>query len=462
MKYISTRGQANQLNFQDVLLSGLARDGGLYVPQQWPEISFNELESFVGLSYHEIAIRVMKPFVGNTFPEDKFRSMVYDAYSEFEDVNVCPISAIAEDHYLLELFHGPTMAFKDIAMQLIGQMFDYTQAKQNSRVTIIAATSGDTGSAAMSAFSRCDYADVFIFFPKGRISEVQRRQMTTIGRPNIHPIAITGDFDDCQALVKQMFNDFKFRDQVRLTGVNSINWARVLCQIVYYFVSAVALGAPKQKISFSVPTGNFGDIFAGYVAKKMGLPIDKLVLATNENDILHRALQTGAYEKRGVMQTMSPSMDIQVASNFERILFDTCERQPEQVVELMDKLARDGHFALNSKILNRMRSDFSSCSVTESQTAATIKDISQSLHKLVCPHTAVGIFAAEKMKSINSKMITLATAHPAKFPEAVKSCTGVTPELPKKYYDIYTKEENLTCASTDLTEIKQIICERIL
>ena len=461
MKYISTRGQAKELSFQEVLLSGLARDGGLYIPKKWPTMSHDDLESLVGLNYKETAVKVMTPFIGEAFSRASFKKMVDAAYSQFNNADVCPLIEISDTHFLLELFHGPTMAFKDVAMQLIGQMFDSSLTTVKSRVTIVAATSGDTGSAAMSAFSESKYADIFVLFPNGRISEVQRRQMTTIGRPNIHPIAVNGDFDECQSLVKQMFNDFKFRDQVRLTGVNSINWARVMCQTAYYFSSAIALGALKEKVCFSVPTGNFGDIFAGYVAKKMGLPIDKLVIATNENDILHRALETGVYEKKGLRQTMSPSMDIQIASNFERIIFDICDGDSDQVIHLMEKLTRDGKFILNPELLKRLRNDFMSYSVTEGETVETINAILKSHEMLVCPHTAVGINAAENIKKSGSKMITLATAHPAKFPNAVKNASGVIPKLPKKHADIFSKGENLTYAPNSLVEIQKIISERI-
>ncbi len=461
MRYISTRGGAEELSFEDVLLKGLATDGGLYVPKVWPQISLTELEGFVGLDYQEIAYRVMKPFIDKTFSSGDFRNMINVAYSSFNHDDVCPLKELSDSHFLLELFHGPTLAFKDVAMQLIGQMFDQLLKNGNSRITVIAATSGDTGSAAMAAFKNSSYADVFILFPEGRISEVQRRQMTTMDRSNIYPIAVAGDFDDCQALVKAMFNDSQFKDKVNLTGVNSINWARVMCQITYFFYAATALGAPKETVSFSVPTGNFGDIFAGYVAKRMGLPIDRLVIATNENDILNRALETGIYRKEHLMKTMSPSMDIQVASNFERILFESLDRRGEKVNELFDKLNIDGGFVLDSETLKRLRVDFSSCSVSEERTAVTINSVLKSHGRLVCPHTAVGISAAQKFSRIGTKMITLATAHPAKFPEAAKIASNIIPPLPKNYEDIYLKKETLIQSTKNLADVKEIISERI-
>src|SRR6056297_629409 len=321
MKYVSTRGTAPALDFEETMMTGLARDGGLYVPATIPRLGAEEIAALAGKSYEEAAFEVMRPFVGETFTDAEFRGLIDTAYGGFGHDARAPLKQLQPNHFLLELFHGPTLAFKDFAMQLIGQMFQSALARRGDRVTIVGATSGDTGSAAMEAFRGLDNVDVFILYPHGRVSEVQRRQMTTVVEANAHALAMTGDFDECQARLKDMFNDFDFRDGVRLAGVNSINFARVLAQVVYYFTSAVALGAPHRKVSFCVPTGNFGDIFAGYLAKRMGLPIDKLIVATNQNDILHRALSTGAYETQGVTPSISPSMDIQVSSNFERALF---------------------------------------------------------------------------------------------------------------------------------------------
>jgi threonine synthase len=416
------------------------------------------------MSYQEIAFAVMKRFTGNTFSDEKFKEMIDSAYSDFDHKAICPMVQLSENHFLLELFHGPTLAFKDVAMQLIGQMFDYVLRKKNLRATIIAATSGDTGSAAMDAFKNSELVDLFILFPEGRVSEVQKRQMTTLGCPNIHALALDGDFDDCQALVKRMFNDHKFRKQVHLTGVNSINWARVMSQIVYYFSSAVALGAPKLKVSFTVPTGNFGDIFAAYVAQKMGLPIDRLVIASNQNDILHRTLLTGRYRKQGLVHTISPSMDIQVASNFERLLFDLYGGSSEPIKMLMQSLDQDGSFELSSKVLDKLRESFSSGSVSEEEILKTMKQVLEDFDELICPHTAVGLSVANRIRKNDSgsPMITLATAHPAKFSNVVIQSTGVTPALPKRYDDLFSKNEVVTYVKNDLNEIKTIISERIL
>ena len=465
MRYISTRGEAEESTFEDVLLSGLAKDGGLYVPKTWPTIEHRELESFAQMSYQEIAFSVMKKFIGDTFSDSEFVTMINQAYSDFDHKAICPLVQLSENHFLLELFHGPTLAFKDIAMQLIGQMFDHVLRKKNLRATIVAATSGDTGSAAMDAFKNSELADIFVLFPEGRVSEVQRRQMTTLGRPNIHALAVDGNFDDCQALVKQMFNDPKFRQQVNLTGVNSINWARVMAQTVYYFTTATALGAPKRKISFTVPTGNFGDIFAAYVAKKMGLPIDRLVIASNQNDILHRTLLTGVYSKKVLQQTISPSMDIQVASNFERLLFDLYEGSSKPIRMLMQKLDNAGNFSLSPEVLSKLREHFSSGTSSEEDTFKTMKQALKDFGELICPHTAVGMAVANEVRKKNGQntpMITLATAHPAKFSESVTACTGIRPALPARYHDLFSKGEVVTPVKKNLNEIKTIISERIL
>ena len=464
MRYISTRGQAEELNFEEVLLSGLAKDGGLYVPKIWPKIEEKELESFAQMSYQDIAFAVMKRFTGNTFSEDKFKQMIHSAYFDFDHKAICPLIQLSDNHFLLELFHGPTLAFKDVAMQLIGQMFDHVLRKKNLRATIIVATSGDTGAAAMAAFQDCELADVFVLFPEGRVSEVQRRQMTTLGRPNIHALALDGNFDDCQALVKQMFNDLEFRKQVNLTGVNSINWARVMSQIVYYFTTAITLGAPKQMVSFTVPTGNFGDIFAAYVAKRMGLPLDRLVIASNQNDILHRTLLTGIYSKRGLKKTISPSMDIQVASNFERLLFDLYDGSSKPVKMLMQSLDQQGDFELSSKVLKKLRESFSSGTASEEDTLQTMKQALKDFGELICPHTAVGLTVADEIRKNNrgSPMITLATAHPAKFSDAVVQSTGILPQLPKRYDDLFSRKEVVTKVKNSLKNVKTIISERIV
>ncbi len=457
MKYISTRGQAPALGFEDAMLSGLARDGGLYVPAQWPHLGADEIAAFAGLRYEEVAFRVMKPFIGDTYEDDEFRDIIARAYQGFRHEARCPIVQIGENDFLLELHHGPTLAFKDVAMQLIGQMFEASLKRRGERVTIVGATSGDTGSAAIEAFRGLDAVDVFIMFPNGRVSEVQRRQMTTPADANVHALSVDGDFDDCQALLKDMFNDFAFRDEVHLAGVNSINWARVLAQVVYYFTSAVALGAPYRKVSFTVPTGNFGDIFAGFVARRMGLPIDRLIIATNQNNILHRTLQTGAYTKQGVIPSISPSMDIQVSSNFERALFDIYDREGPAVAALMDDL-KSGAFTLSQGAQERLRLEFDSGDCSEDETLAAIATVHRMSGQIVCPHTAVGVkVAADKRISGQTPMITLATAHAAKFPDAVEQAIGLRPPLPPHMADIFARPERFSSVPRDLAKIEALI-----
>ncbi|MDC1455440.1 threonine synthase, partial [Amylibacter sp.] len=354
------------------------------------------------------------------------------------------------------LFHGPTLAFKDVAMQLIGQMFETALKRRGEKVTIVGATSGDTGSAAMEAFKGLESVDLFIMYPHGRVSEVQRRQMTTPQETNVHALAVDGDFDTCQALLKDMFNDFDFRDEVRLAGVNSINWARVLAQVVYYFTSAVAIGAPNRKISFSVPTGNFGDIFAGYVAKKMGLPIDRLIIATNQNDILHRTIKTGSHTKSEVKPSISPSMDIQVSSNFERLIFDLYQRDGSKVTELFDALKSDGTFTLSNEANKQLINEFDSGCCSDIETIQAIKKYHGSMGEILCPHSAIGVSVSEDQMG-ESPMITLATAHPAKFPDAVQKACGVIPDLPSHMADLYDRNERMTRVPADLNALEAII-----
>ena len=458
MRYISTRGQAPSLSFEEAMLTGLARDGGLYVPESWPQMSHDDIAALAGLSYEEVAFRVIKPFIGDTFSDDEFREILSKAYGSFMHDARCPLVQLGPNDFLLELHHGPTLAFKDVAMQLIGQMFEVALKRRGERVTIVGATSGDTGSAAIEAFAGLDSVDVFIMYPHGRVSEVQRRQMTTPDAANIHALAVDGDFDDCQAQLKNMFNDFEFRDDVRLAGVNSINWARVMAQVVYYFTSAVSLGAPNRKVSFTVPTGNFGDIFAGYVAKRMGLPIERLVIATNQNDILHRTLASGDHSKTGVTPSISPSMDIQVSSNFERLLFDLYDREGSAVSQLMDDLNSKGAFALSQGALDRLRGEFDSANCSEEETSATIRFAQDHYNEIVCPHTAIAIKAAAEMRGDPATpMITLATAHAAKFPDAVEAACGVRPDLPPHMAGLFDRDERVTRVANDLSAIKDII-----
>ncbi|ABV92888.1 threonine synthase [Dinoroseobacter shibae DFL 12 = DSM 16493] len=461
MRYISTRGQAPAMAFHEAMLAGLASDGGLYVPETVPTLTEAEIRAMAGLPYEEIAFRVMMPFLGNSFTEEEFRTDIATAYGGFGHDARAPLKQLGPNHFLLELFHGPTLAFKDFAMQLIGQLFQRELTRRGSRVTIVGATSGDTGSAAIEAFRGIASVDVFILYPHGRVSEVQRRQMTTPTEDNVHALALHGHFDDCQARLKDMFNDHGFRDGVRLAGVNSINWARVLAQVVYYFSAATSLGAPDRKISFTVPTGNFGDIFAGYIARRMGLPIDTLVIATNQNDILHRCLTTGAYETDAVIPSISPSMDIQVSSNFERLLFDVYDRDGAAVAQLMDELKTKGGFTLSQGALTRLREGFASGRASEDETSATITRARDTMNELLCPHSAVGVHVAEQHIEPGVPMVTLATAHPAKFPAAVEAATGVHPPLPPRMETLYERPERLTEVPNDLGALQTLIRERI-
>ncbi len=459
MRYISTRGQAPELRFEETMLTGLARDGGLYVPATLPRFSPAEIAAMAGLSYEDVAFRVMRPFIGDSFTDQEFGDIITRAYAGFGHAARAPLKQLQDNHFLLELFHGPTLAFKDFAMQLIGQLFQAALARSGKRVTIVGATSGDTGSAAMEAFRGLENVDVFILYPHGRVSDVQRRQMTTVSEANAHALAITGTFDDAQARLKDMFNDFTFRDEVRLAGVNSINFARVLAQVVYYFTAAVALGAPHRKVSFTVPTGNFGDVFAGYLAKKMGLPIERLVVATNQNDILHRALSSGEYATHGVTPTISPSMDIQVSSNFERALFDAYGRDGAAVAQLMDEL-KQGGFHISQGALEALRGDFASGRAAEDQTAAMIARARAEMGELLCPHSAVGVHVAQDFLGA-TPMVTLATAHPAKFPDAVEAATGIRPPLPPRMADLFDRPERMTRVENDLTAIETLIREAL-
>ncbi|TCP62286.1 L-threonine synthase [Rhodovulum bhavnagarense] len=460
MRYVSTRGQAPVLTFEEAMLTGLARDGGLYVPETVPHCPAREIAALAGLPYEEAALRVMRPFLGSAFGDDALEAIIERAYAGFDHPARAPLVQLGSNHFLLELFHGPTLAFKDFAMQLIGQLFQASLERSGKRITIVGATSGDTGSAAIEAFRGLDNVDVFILFPEGRVSDVQRRQMTTPTEDNVHALAVKGDFDDCQARVKDMFNDFAFRDRVGLSAVNSINWARVLAQVVYYFTSAVSLGAPHRAVRFAVPTGNFGDIFAGYIARRMGLPIEKLVIATNQNDILHRALTGGAYETHGVTPTISPSMDIQVSSNFERALFEAYGRDGAAVAQQMDALKSQGGFTISQGALETLRETYGSGRASEDETRATIRALFAATGEVLCPHSAVGVKVAQDQPASAAPMITLATAHPAKFPDAVEAATGIRPALPSRMADLFDRPERVSAVENDLAALKALIEER--
>lgn len=459
MRYISTRGQAPSLTFEEAMMTGLARDGGLYVPETVPTLGADDIAAMAGKSYEDIAFAVMRPFIGDTFTDAEFRDLIAKAYAGFGHDARAPMVQLGPNHFLLELFHGPTLAFKDFAMQIIGQMMQAALARSGKRITIVGATSGDTGSAAIEAFRGLDNVDVFIMYPHGRVSEVQRRQMTTSVEDNVHALAVEGDFDDCQGKLKEMFNDFDFRDEVGLAGVNSINWGRVLAQVVYYFSSAVSLGAPHRAVSFTVPTGNFGDIFAGFIAKQMGLPIDRLVIATNQNDILHRCMAQNDYTKQGVKPSISPSMDIEVSSNFERALFWAHDKDGAAVSALMDELKTNGTFSVSDNAMAALREHYDSGSTDEAATLATIETALARTGELLCPHSAVGVDVAERHLG-ETPMVTLATAHPAKFPDAVEKASGIRPPLPPRMADLYDRTERVTQVPNDLAALQAIIRER--
>ncbi len=458
MHYISTRGGALEASFTDVLLAALARDGGLFVPKAWPRFTPAEIAAFKGKPYADVAFAVIQPFVGGAIPDADLARMIREAYATFDAAEVAPLRKLRDGEYFLELFHGPTLAFKDVAMQLLARLMDHALAAKNDRVTIVGATSGDTGGAAVEAFRGCDRADLVILFPNGRVSDVQRLMMTTPTEPNIHAVAIEGTFDDCQAIVKALFNDHGFRDRMKLSGVNSINFARIVAQIVYYFTAAAALGAPEQKISFVVPTGNFGDIFAGYVAKQMGLPIERLVIATNVNDILARTLATGRYEIRGVVATDSPAMDIQVSSNFERLLFDAYGRDADAIRKIMSELSSGG-FAIAPEPLAAIRAVFDAGRADEAETLATIRAVHQESGYLLDPHSAVGVAVARKHK-VKPPYVMLGTAHPAKFPDAVAKAAGVRPALPARLSDLMSRKERFDVLPADVQAVARYVTER--
>lgn len=457
-RYISTRGGAPELGFCDVMLTGLARDGGLYVPVTWPQLSVETIAGFFGRPYWEVVVEIIRPFVGGEISDADLGRMANEAYATFRHPAVVPLRQMSPHQFVLELFHGPTLAFKDVAMQLISRLMDHVLAKRGQRTTIVVATSGDTGGAAVEAFAGLENVDLIVLFPHKRISEVQQRMMTTTGAANVHPLAIEGNFDDCQALVKGMFNNHRFRDATSLSGVNSINWARIVAQVVYYFTSAVAAGAPARAVDFIVPTGNFGDIFAGYVAKRMGLPVRTLRIAANVNDILARTLKTGIYEVREVHATASPSMDIQISSNFERLLFEAGKRDAASVRRLMDSLKQSGRFVLPDATLAAIREEFDAGRADETETAAAIRAAWREAGELVDPHTAVALAVADRDTTDTTvPNIVLSTAHPAKFPDAVDAACGQRPQLPAWLDGLMTKSEHMKVMKNDQAEIERFV-----
>mgnify|MGYP003670126125 CR=1 FL=1 len=462
MKYVSTRGVAPELAFDDVLLAGLARDGGLYVPAEWPHFSAADLDAMAGLSYAEIAFHVIRPFVGGVIDDDELDRMIGETYAGFGHPAVAPLKQLGSNDWLLELFHGPTLAFKDYALQLVGRLFDHVLAARGERVTIVGATSGDTGSAAIEACRDRMNIDIFILFPEGRVSPVQRRQMTTVHSPNVHAIALDGTFDDCQDQVKAMFNDAQFRDAHNLSAVNSINWVRVLAQIVYYVAAAVRLDAPRRVVSFAVPTGNFGNVLAGWAAWKCGLPVDRLVIGTNSNDILFRFFETGEMAMAGVQPTLSPSMDIQVSSNFERLLYDMLDRDGTAVREWLDDFRRTGRMSVSDVRLAGARSRFDAARLDDDGTKRVIREVYARTGELLDPHSAIGVEAGRLRRGDPAvPMVSLATAHPAKFPDAVEAATGIRPALPDHLADLLDREERMTSMPNDLAALQQFVRERV-
>ncbi len=458
MHYVSTRGEVPPTGFAEAMLAGLARDGGLYVPEAWPRLEPEAIAGFAGRSYAEVAVAVIRPFIGDSIAEADLARMAREAYGSFRHPAVAPLAQLGGNTFMLELFHGPTLAFKDLAMQLLARLMDHALAARGERRTIVVATSGDTGGAAVEAFRDRSQVDLVVLFPHGRISEVQRRMMTTATAGNVSAVAVEGTFDDCQANVKGLFNHHAFRDRVRLSGVNSINWARIVAQAVYYFTAAVSLGAPARKVAFTVPTGNFGDVYAGYVAQRLGLPIDRLVIATNVNDILTRTLSTGVYEPRDVVATTSPSMDIQVASNFERLLFDAYDRDSSAIRAVMASLQQSRRFVLSARALSNIRALFSAGRADEDEVAATIRTVRRESGNFVDPHTAVGIAVAEKeSREPAVPMVVLSTAHAAKFPDAVEAAAGVRPALPEWLSDITQRPERVTVLPVDQSAVERFV-----
>ena len=463
MKYISTRGGGQSKSFEEVILTGLAPDGGLYVPAQLPHFSRQEIASWSSLSYQELALKIISPFVDGAIPEHDLEKIIAKSYSTFRHDDIAPLVKTGDNEWILELFHGPTLAFKDFALQFLGNLLDYTLEKRQKKVVIMGATSGDTGSAAIEGCRRCKNIDIFILHPHERVSEVQRRQMTTVRADNIHNIAMHGNFDDCQNMVKASFSDQSFLpDGRQLVAVNSINWARIMAQIVYYFWASLKLGGPSQVVSFSVPTGNFGDVFAGYLAHKMGLPIEQLVIATNQNDILHRCISDNDHTTRQLEQSLAPSMDIMISSNFERLLFDLYDQDGAVITQLMSD-SKAGSMKLTDSALTRAQQLFSSYRCDDKGMVDLIRETYQDSDYLLDPHTSIGLAAArECRKSLDTPMVTLATAHPAKFPDAVKAAGyPKDPELPDHLADLFERDEYFTTLGNDPVAIQNFIADKI-
>lgn len=459
MKYRSTRGQAPELDFESVVLAGLASDGGLYVPETIPSFTMPQIAAMAELPYRELALAIMYPYMSEALSEAEAKAIIDASYDEFRHEAIAPLKQLGTDEWVLELFHGPTLAFKDFALQFLGRLVDFLLQRRDERVVVLGATSGDTGSAALAGCRGRERMQSFILYPHGRVSEVQRRQMTTMREANVHNIALEGTFDDCQDIVKALFADAAFRQSHHLVAVNSINWARILAQIVYYFYAALRLGAPARAVSFSVPTGNFGDIFAGYIAKRMGLPIHQLIIATNRNDILTRCLESGTYGMQSVVPTISPSMDIQISSNFERLLFDLYAHDGDQLREMMLAFRQTRSMALSPHAHAQLKRDFAACRVDDEATRETIRTLYHNTGELLDPHTAIGVSAARQCREGSAPIVTLATAHPAKFPDAVQQASGVHPGLPEHLADLFEREERFSVQPNDADAIRQFIAE---
>ncbi len=452
MRYLSTRGASPSLAFDEVLLTGLARDGGLFLPETWPQL---DLERLTGLDYPTLATRVMQPFLGGRIAEADFARLVQESYAGFGHKAVAPLVEIDSRLWLMELFHGPTLAFKDVALQLLGRLYDHVLGKRGQRVTIVGATSGDTGSAAIEACRDRPAIDIFILHPEGRTSEVQRRQMTTVLSPNVRNIAIKGSFDDCQDLVKGLFADPSFRDEMHLAAVNSINWGRIMAQIVYYIAAALALGAPKRRVAFAVPTGNFGNVYAGYAARAMGLPVEKLIVGSNRNDILTRFIATGTMKTGAVHPTLSPSMDIQVSSNAERLLFDLFGRDGARLTRAMQQFRQSGELTLDAAQHKRLTGVFAGRRLDDEETLAAMKALHAETGHMIDPHSAIGLAASRAVNlDPDVAVVALGTAHPAKFPDAVEKATGQRPPLPPALADLYNRPERFTVLANDLSALK--------
>jgi threonine synthase len=460
MDYVSTRGSAPSLDFEGATLAGLASDGGLYVPRIWPTLAADEIASLAGKSYVETAVTVMRPFVAGSLSDDELRSLCTQAYGNFSHDAVTPLVQLDHQNWLLELFHGPTLAFKDVALQLLGLLFEKFLSKSDKHLTIIGATSGDTGSAAIDGVAGREKIDIFMLHPVGRVSDVQRRQMTTVLAPNVYNIAIEGSFDDAQAIVKSLFNDRDFSGRFDLAAVNSINWARLMAQVVYYFYAAVRLGAPERRVAFSVPTGNFGDVFAGYVASKMGLPIERLIVATNVNDILHRALTSGDYSCGIVTATATPSMDIQVSSNFERLLFDLSGRDGAGLAKMMGNFEVSKAMTIPDDMLTSSRPLISSARIDPEGMALAMRWANERGGQVIDPHTAIGLAAAREGDLGDVPVVTLATAHPAKFRDAVERATGIRPSLPGRIGTLFDREERYDTLPATKEAVAAYVAER--